>query len=312
MVDFTHLHVHTQYSILDGAANIELLIKKTKESGMNALAITDHGNMYGVLKFFNEANKQKIKPIIGCEVYIAIENRKKKEKTKGKHYHHLILLAKNLTGYHNLAKLSSLGYLEGFYYRPRIDKEILKQYSEGLIVSSACLGGELPQTIMNNGEEKAQEVIDWFKDVFGDDYYLELQNHGRPEQEKVNKTLVRLAQKNNVKVIATNDVHYINKDDYNAHNILIRLNTGSDINDPKDGMKYTGEEFLKTPEEMQALFPDWPEAIANTKEIVEKVENYNIYSKIILPVFPLPDGFTSENEYLRHLAFEGAKKDIRR
>ena len=308
MSEFTHLHVHTQYSILDGAANIELLIKKAKEYGMNALAITDHGNMYGVLKFYNEAIKQKIKPIIGCEIYVAKESRKKKEKTKGKHYHHLILLAKNKTGYHNLEKLTSLGYLEGFYYKPRIDKEILEKYSEGIIASSACLGGEVPQAILNHGEEKAQESIDWFKSIFNDDYYLELQNHDLPEQKTVNEVLLRLAEKNNLKVIATNDVHYINKEDFDAHDILIRLNTGSDINDKKEGLKYSGQEYLKTPEEMSALFPDHPEVIANTQEIVEKIEDYNIHSEIILPVFPLPEDFKSEDEYLKYLAFEGAKK----
>ncbi|MCD4789128.1 MAG: DNA polymerase III subunit alpha [Bacteroidales bacterium] len=308
MFEFTHLHVHTQYSILDGAANIELLIKKTKDSGMNALAITDHGNMYGVLKFFNEAKKQKIKPIIGCEVYIAKEDRRKKEKTKGKHYHHLILLAKNKTGYHNLSKLTSLGYLEGFYYKPRIDKEILKEYSEGLIVSSACIGGEIPYTILNHGEEKAQEVIDWYKEVFGDDFYLEIQNHGSPDQKTVNESLFRLAEKNNLKVIATNDVHFINKEDYDAHDILIRLNTGSDINDKKGKLKYTGQEYLKTPEEMAALFPDHPEVLANTLEIVEKIEDYNIHSDIVLPRFPLPEGFGSEDDYLKHLTYEGAKR----
>ena len=308
MPEFTHLHVHTQYSILDGAANIEQLIKKAKDSGMNALAITDHGNMYGVLKFFNEAKKQKIKPIIGCEIYVAKESRFKKEKTKGKQYYHLILLAKNKTGYHNLARLTSLGYLEGFYYRPRIDKEILKKYSEGLIVSSACLGGEVPQLILNNGEDKAQEAIDWFKDVFRDDFYLEMQNHGIPEQKTVNETLLRLAKKNNLKVIATNDVHYINKGDYDAHDILIRLNTGSDINDKKEDMRYSGEEYLKSPEEMAGLFPDTPEALANTQEIVEKIEDYDIHHSIILPTFPLPEGFDSEDDYLKHLAYEGAKK----
>ena len=308
MPDFTHLHVHTQYSILDGAANIPLLLKRAKDLGMNSLAITDHGNMYGVLKFFIEAKKNDIKPIIGCEVYIARESRTKKEKTRGKQYYHLILLAKNKTGYHNLAKLTSLGYLEGFYYRPRIDKEILEKYSEGLIVSTACLGGEVPQSIMNHGEEKAQEAIDWFKRVFKDDFYLELQNHGTPEQQSVNKVLLNLAAKNNIKVIATNDVHYINKEDYNAHDILVRLNTGADINDSKDDLHYTGQEYLKSPEEMLALFPEVPEALDNTMEIVSKVEEYDIYNPILLPQFPIPDGFDGENEYLRHLTYEGAKK----
>lgn len=308
MPEFTHLHVHTQYSILDGAANIELLIKKAKESGMKALAITDHGNMYGVLKFYSEAKKQGIKPIIGCEVYVATESRTTKEKTRGKHYHHLILLAKNLTGYHNLSKLISLGFLEGFYYKPRIDKEILEKYSEGIIVSSACLGGEVPQMVLNHGEEKAQLAIDWYKSIFKDDFYLELQNHGLPEQHKVNVTLKKLADLNGIKVIATNDVHYINKEDYDAHDILVRLNTGSDINDTKDDLHYSGQEFLKSPEEMADLFPELPEALQNTQEIVEKIEDYSIYSDVILPVFPLPEGFGSEDEYLRHLTYEGAKK----
>ncbi|MEZ5198523.1 MAG: DNA polymerase III subunit alpha [Bacteroidales bacterium] len=308
MPNFTHLHVHTQYSILDGAANIELLINKAKESGMDALAITDHGTMYGVLKFFNEAKKQQIKPIIGCEVYVALGSRLKKEKTQGKQYHHLILLAKNKTGYHNLAKLTSLGYLEGFYYKPRIDKEILEKYSEGIIASSACLGGEVPQAVINHGEDKAQESIDWFKRVFKDDFYLELQNHGIPEQKKVNESLANLARKNDIKIIATNDVHYINKEDYNAHDILIRLNTGSDIDDEKSGLKYTGQEYLKTPEEMEALFADYPEAIANTQEIKDKVEDFSIHSSIILPEFPVPEGFSDQDDYLRHLTYEGAKK----
>jgi DNA polymerase III subunit alpha len=308
MLQFTHLHVHTQYSILDGAANIDQLIARTKESGMNALAITDHGNMYGVLKFYNAAKKAGIKPIIGCEVYVAKESRLKKEKTQGKHYHHLILLAKNKTGYHNLARLTSLGYLEGFYYKPRIDREILEKYSEGIIVSSACLGGEVPQAIMNQGEDKAQESIDWFKSIFAGDFYLELQNHGLSQQKTVNEAMLRLASKNNLKVIATNDVHYINKEDYDAHDILVRLNTGADINDTKEDMHYSGEEYLKSPEEMAGLFPDLPEALSNTQEIVEKVEDYEIEHDIILPVFPLPEDFFDEDEYLRHLSIKGAEK----
>ena len=274
---------------------------------MKALAITDHGNMFGVIKFCNEAKKQDIKPIIGCEVYVAREGRTLKEKTRGKQYHHLILLAKNLTGYHNLSKLISLGYLEGFYYKPRVDKEILEKYNEGIIASSACLGGEVPQAFLTQGEEKAQEAIDWFKRVYKDDFYLELQNHGLPEQKTVNVALRKLAEKNGIKVIATNDVHYVNKEDFSAHDILVRLNTGTDINDVKESLKYTGEEFLKTPEEMADLFPDVPEAIANTQEIVDKIEDYSIFCKVILPMFPLPDGFESEDEYLRHLTYEGAK-----
>ncbi|MBM3435035.1 MAG: DNA polymerase III subunit alpha, partial [Bacteroidetes bacterium] len=308
MIEFTHLHVHTQYSILDGAANIESLIKKAKVSGMKALAITDHGNMFGVLKFYNEAKRQEIKPIIGCEVYVAKESRTNREKTKGKHYHHLILLAKNKTGYYNLSKLVSLGYLEGFYYKPRIDKEILEKYSEGIIASSACIGGEVPGAILNHGEAKAQEVIDWFVKVFKDDFYLEIQNHGMAEQQTANEGLLKLASKNNIKVIATNDVHYINESDFDAHDILIRLNTGADINDVKEDLKYTGQEFLKTPDEMAALFPGCPEAIANTQEIVNKVEDFDIHSDIILPVFPLPEGFETEDDYLRYLTYEGAKK----
>jgi DNA polymerase-3 subunit alpha len=306
MTEFTHLHVHTQYSILDGAANISLLVKKAKEIGMKALAITDHGNMYGVLKFFEEARKQGIKPIIGCEVYVAKESRFKKEKTKGKQYHHLILLAKNKIGYYNLGRLTSLGYTEGFYYKPRIDKEILKKYSEGLIVSSACLGGEIPAEILNNDEEKAGEAVQWFKKVFGDDYYLELQNHGIPEQKIANEGLLRLAEKNRIKTIATNDVHFINKEDKDAHHILICLNTGKDVDD-KTAMHYSGQEFLKSPDEMAALFPGHPEVISNTMEIAEKVEEFDIHQDILLPKFPVPEGFETQDDYLRHLTYEGAK-----
>ncbi|GAB4312349.1 MAG: DNA polymerase III subunit alpha [Bacteroidales bacterium] len=308
MPDFTHLHVHTQYSILDGASNISKLLDRTAELGMKALAITDHGNMFGVLKFFDTARKKGIKPIIGCEVYVATGHRTKKEKTRGKPYHHLILLAKNKTGYHNLARLVTLGYSEGFYYRPRIDKELLEQYHEGLIVSTACLGGEIPQTIMNQGKEKAREAIEWYRQLFGDDFYLELQNHNLPEQKTVNSTLLELAAETGIKVIATNDVHYINKEDYEAHDILIRLNTGADIDDNKGEMHYSGQEYLKSPEEMAALFPEAPEALENTMELVEKVEDYDIHHNILLPNFPIPEEFGDEDSYLRYLTYEGAKK----
>lgn len=308
MPDFTHLHVHTQFSILDGASKINSLIEKAKGFGMDALAITDHGNLFGALKFFKEAKEQGIKPIIGCEVYVATEGRESRDKRLGRSSNHLILLARNKEGYQNLSKLSSLGYIEGFYYVPRIDKELLRKYSKGLIASSACLGGELPKSIMNHGEEKAGQVIEEFIDIFGDDYYLELMNHGLPEQKSVNEVLVSLAKKYNRKLIATNDVHFVKKEDYDAHKILICLNTGKELDD-ETGLHYTGEEYLKSPEEMSELFKEYPEALANTREIVDKVETYDITSdQIHLPVFPLPEGFKTEDDYLRHLTDGGANK----
>ncbi len=307
MPDFTHLHVHTQYSILDGAANVSKLISKTKEYGMDSLAITDHGNMYGVLDFFNEAKKQEVKPIIGCEIYVAHESRFQKKGKQDRSGYHLILLAKNKKGYHNLSKLSSFGFIEGFYYTPRIDKELLKKYSEGLIASSACLGGEIPSAILNNGIEKAEEVLREYLEIFGEDFYLELMRGGHAEQDTVNNIILELSKKYNVKVIATNDVHFINKEDYEAHHILICLNTGKFIDD-EGGMHYMGTEYLKSPEEMAELFSDIPEAITNTREIIEKIEDFDIREKnVILPVFPLPDGFDSEDEYLKYLTYEGAK-----
>ncbi len=308
MPDFTHLHVHTQFSILDGAAKIPSLIGTAKSFGMDALAITDHGNLYGVLKFFAEAKKQKIKPILGCEIYVAARTRFDKVDKIDRSGYHLILLAKNKKGYQNLTKLSSLGFIDGFYYTPRIDKELLKKYSEGLIASSACLGGEVPAAIMKSGESRAEQVLLEYLEIFGEDFYLEMQDHGLPEQKSVNEVLVKLAEKHNVKLIASNDVHFVKKEDFEAHRILICLNTGKDLDDPS-GMHYSGEEYLKSPDEMAEIFKDHPEALSNTREIVDKVEDYNILSdKIILPNFPLPEPFKTEDDYLRHLTYEGAKK----
>ena len=311
MSTFTHLHVHTQYSILDGAANINALIKKATEYKMSSLAITDHGNMFGVIEFFNAAIEAKIKPIIGCEMYIAEGSRFEKKGREDRSGYHLILLAKNLTGYYNLSRLCSMGYnRDCFYYTPRIDKDLLRQYHEGLIASSACLGGEIPYNILRIGAEKAESVLTEFIDIFGDDFYLELMRHGLPEQDIVNAELIRLAGKHKVKLIATNDVHFINKEDSDAHHILICLNTGRDLND-SSSMMYSGFEYLRSPEEMAELFSDIPEALENTKEIVEKIENFSILREVILPIFPLPEGYVSESEYLRHLTYEGAKKRYR-
>lgn len=306
MTEFTHLHVHTNFSILDGAANIDVMMKKAADSGMKALAITDHGNMYGVMHFTTAAAKHGIKPIVGCEVYVTDGSRHDKRGKEDRSGYHLILLAKNKQGYENLSRICSIGFLEGFYYTPRIDKEILRKYSEGIIASSACLGGELPQALMNAGMEKAEEVIREHVEIFGEDYYLELQRHGLTEQEPVNQQLLELAQKFNLKVIATNDCHYINAEDAKAHDILICLQTGRDLDDDTR-MRYSGQEYMKTADEMAKLFHDIPEAIANTQEIVDKVEEYQIVRDILLPIFPLPEGFENEDEYLHHLTYEGAK-----
>ena len=286
---------------------------------MKAIAITDHGNMYGVLDFVNEANKQGVKPIIGCEVYVTDRSRFDKSGKDDRSGFHLILLAKNLEGYRNLSKLVSLGFIEGFYYTPRIDFELLRQYSKGIIASTACLGGELPQSIMRYNQphpkgnysgytfnlEKAEEVLQRFIDIFGEDLYLELQNHGYPEQVLVNHAMKQLSEKYNLKVIATNDVHYVNKDDFEAHNILICLNTGKDVDDT-EGMHYTGFEFLKTPQEMVETFKDFPEAITNTQHVVDKIETFLITRDVSLPSFPVPEGYETEFAYLEHLAWEGA------
>jgi len=318
-IPFTHLHVHSQYSILDGAASISGLVEKAKNSGMTALALTDHGSMFGIKEFWDTCKKKGIKPILGCETYVArrtLHDKDKKNKLDNSG-DHLILLAKNKTGYRNLLKLISIANTQGFYYKPRIDKNLLKEHHEGLIVSSACLGGEVPQKIMKGDIEGAKETIRWFKDLFGEDYYLEVMyhptndpkvQHDVPEnQVKVNKVILELAKELDVKVIATNDVHFLNEEDAEAHDILICLNTGKDYDDEKR-MRYTKQEWLKTPEEMFELFGDIPEVLSNTMEIAEKVEEFELNSKPIMPDFPLPDGFKDEGEYLRHITIEGAKK----
>ena len=306
MEDFVHLHVHTQYSILDGATNIHKLVKKAKDNGMKALAITDHGNMFGAKIFHNEATKAGIKPILGCEVYVArnsMATRTEKEDRSGRH---LILLAKNEKGYHNLIKLISLAWIDGFYYKPRIDKELLRKYSEGIIASSACLGGEVPQAIMNSGAELAKKVILEFKEIFGDDFYLELQRHksGNPEKDKdvyerqvaVNIELLVLGKEMGVKCIASNDVHFLNAEDADAHDHLICINTGKDLDDPTR-LRYTRQEFLKTREEMNDLFFDIPEVLSNTVDLANKVEKYKLNRNPVMPEFDIPTEFGTVEEY---------------
>jgi DNA polymerase III subunit alpha len=304
MPDFSHLHVHTQFSLLDGAAPIGNLIKTAKEHGSKAIAITDHGNMFGVPKFATEAQKQGITPIIGCEFYIAHDRHDRKDQTR----FHQVLLAKNEIGYKNLSKLSSAGYLEGMYYKPRIDKELIRQHKEGLIATTCCLASEVNRTIIRKGEKEGEEVFKEWLEIFGEDYYIELQRHGIAEQNTCNEVLLKWAKKYNVKVIATNDVHYVEQKDSEAQDILLCLQTGKDFDDPKR-MRFENDQFyLKSPDEMAELFKDVPEALDNTNEIIDKVEPPKLKRDILMPIYILPEGFTSENEYLKHLTFEGAKK----
>ena len=307
MSQFTHLHVHTQFSLLDGAASIKGLLEKTLANDMNSLAITDHGNMYGVLNFVNAAKKANVKPIVGCETYVAHNTRHDKKNKDDRSGYHLILLAKNLIGYKNLTKLISMAHKEGFYYKPRVDKELLKKYHEGLMASTACLGGEIPYFLANSNMKETEQRLEEYLDIFGDDFYIELQRHGLKEQEIVNKGLLELSAKYGIKIIGTNDVHFVNKEDSEAHSILIRLNIKNDKEDEKK-MMYSGNEYLKTKEEMEELFADIPEAIINTQELADKVEGYSLNHPIVLPVFPIPEGFASSDDYLRHLTLEGAKK----
>jgi DNA polymerase III subunit alpha len=306
MNPFTHLHVHSQYSILDGAASIDSLVMKAKADGMSALALTDHGTMFGVKEFHVACDKAKIKPILGCETYVAsrsMDDRTGKEDRSGDH---LILLAKNKTGYHNLIKLISLANLEGFYYKPRIDKPTLQKYSEGLIVSSACLGGEIPTLIAEGKTKEAISTILWYKSVFKDDFYMEIQRHPSeiPEMRKevferqivVNKEIQRLAALYDIKVIATNDVHFTDAADADAHDLLICLNTGKDLDDP-NRMRYTKQEWFKTTSEMNDLFADVPESLINTKEVADKVEIYSLDSSPIMPAFPIPAEFGEEESF---------------
>ncbi|MEN8248704.1 MAG: DNA polymerase III subunit alpha [Bacteroidota bacterium] len=324
MPDFIHLHNHTQFSLLDGASSITGLMKKAQEDGMKAVALTDHGNMFGAFKFVAEASKFNIKPIVGCEFYMVDDRHKKQfsKEDKDKRYHQL-LLAKNETGYKNLSKLTSLGYIEGMYSKwPRIDKELVEKYHEGLIATSCCLAAEIPRAIIKKGEEEAEELLKWWIDLFGDDFYIELQRHNLPEQEIVNKVLLKFAKKHNLKVIATNDSHYVDQEDSMAHDILLCVNTGELQSKPiAKGEGFGGKEFrfgfpndefyFKTQDEMNKLFHDVPEALDFTNEIADKVEHLDLKRDILLPNFPLPEGFSNADEYLKHITYEGARSERR-
>ena len=328
MPQFTHLHVHSHYSMLDGMSKIPDLVKKAKGDGMYAMALTDHGNMFGIKDLLDTVAKvnagraegePEFKPIVGTEAYCArrtlydkdknfkeLNPENGKERVVDRSGYHLILLAKNLQGYHSLCKLASIAYTDGFYDRPRIDHNVLEQYKEGLIVCSACLGGEIPQLILAGKLEEAEKQVLWFKERFGDDYYIELMRHktDKPNanydtyrmQMKVEPELIRLARKHNIKLVATNDAHFVLEEHGDAHDHLICLATQKDYDDP-NRMHYTKQEWLKSPEEMAAVFADLPEALENTMEIADKVEVYSIDSDPLMPVFPIPESFGKEEDW---------------
>ncbi len=348
-MQFSHLHVHSQFSLLDGAASVTSIYNKAKKDNMPGVAITDHGNMFGIFEFVSNAWKKGntkiigkdangkdietpiVKPIVGCEFYLVKDRHLKtfSKEVKDKRFHQLFL-AKNATGYKNLVKLTSLGFVEGMYSKyPRIDKELVLKYHEGLIATTCCIGASVPQAILYENEVRAEEEFKWWLNLFGDDYYVELQRHNMPEQDKVNEVLMRFAHKYNVPIIASNDSHYTDKEDYNAHDILLCINTGEKqatpgfddfVNDDAQiknrRFKFPNDQFyFKTTDEMSRLFNDIPEAIDNTNAIVDKIEVLNLKKDILLPNFPIPDEFKTESDdtlnqwqYLKHLTYEGAKK----
>ncbi len=346
-MQFSHLHVHSEYSLLDGAASISSLYKKAEKEGMPAVALTDHGNMFGIFDFVSQAWKNTkiigkdsngkdikepvVKPIVGCELYVVDDRFQKtfSKELKDKRYHQ-VLLAKDETGYHNLVKLTSLGYIEGMYSKyPRVDKKLIEQYHEGLIATTCCIGAYVPQAILYKSEEEAEKEFKWWLDLFGNDYFIELQRHNIPEQEKINNTLLAYAKKYNVSVICTNDSHYTNIEDYNAHDILLCINMGEKqstpgfddfVNDDTQiknrRFKFPNDQFyFKTKEEMHQLFKDVPQSLDNTQMIVDRVKPLQLKKDILLPAFPIPEEFRKTNDaklnqwsYLHFLTYEGAKE----
>lgn len=306
---FTHLHVHTEYSLLDGASKIKELVHHTKELGMDSLAITDHGVMYGVIDFYRACLAEGIKPIIGCEVYVAPGSRFDRELEKGENrYYHLVLLAENDTGYHNLMKIVSRGFTQGYYYKPRVDRETLEEFSEGIIALSACLAGEVATKIRMGLYEEAKKAALEHQEIFGEEnYYLELQDHGIAEQQTVNQGLMRIHQETGIPLVATNDLHYVKKEDWTAHDILLCIQTNKKVSD-EDRMRYAeGQFYLKSEEEMRSLFPYAAEAIDNTSKIAQRCNVEIVFGEQKLPKFEVPEGFTSET-YLRALCQEGLEK----
>ena len=306
MPDFIHLHNHSEYSLLDGTARIDNLIQAAKEDDMPAVALTDHGVLFGAIKFYRQAKEAGIKPIIGCEVYIAKDHQQKD--VRNKENYHLVLLAENNQGYRNLLKLVSKAYLDGFYYKPRIDKKLLRENNEGLIALSSCLAGRIESLINNRQFEQAKEEVLEYKDIFGaDNFFLELQDHGLAEEKEVNNELVRLSEDCDIPLVATNDTHYLKQDDAQAHDILLCIQTGKKVSD-EDRMKFPNQEFyFKSQQEMKELFSDYPEAIANTERIAKRCEVDFDFEQTLLPHYEVPEGESIES-HLKQLVYQGAQE----
>src|SRR5215813_1830678 len=305
--DFVHLHLHTEYSLLDGACRLDRLMDRAHDLKFSSLAITDHGVLYGAIDFYKAAREKGIKPIIGCEVYVAPGSRFEKKTTSGGRdvYNHLVLLCKDEIGYKNLIRLTTAAHLEGYYYKPRIDKELLAAHKDGLIALSGCLASEIPEWITKDQSARAREAIDWFKQTFGpENFYLELQNHGIPEQAKVNRQLIPWAKEFGLKLVATNDVHYVEQGHSHAHDCLICIGTQTLLSDTKR-MKYAEQQFyVRSAEEMKARFVETPEAVTNTLEVADKCNLEIEFGKLHYPIFEPPEHFTREG-YLRQLLAEG-------
>ncbi len=303
---FVHLHTHSHYSLLDGLAKIDDLINRAKELGMKALALTDHGNLYGAIEFYKKALKADIKPILGVEAYVAPRSRFEKQPKIDDNYFHLTLLAENEAGWKNLIQLITKAHLEGFYYKPRVDKELLKQHRDGLIALSGCLGGEIPQLILNNKIPEAEKVIKDYQEIFGpDNFFLEIGHHPNiPEVAKANKFLIELSRKTGAPLVATQDIHYVKSEDAEYHDILLAVQTGNKLSDD-DRLTLRADDFsMRSPEQMIDFFRDTPEAVANTVKIAERCNVNLTLNKILLPEFSLPEGETDSNVYLRRLVME--------
>ena len=302
---FTHLHVHTEYSLLDGSAKIKELVERAKELGMNSIAITDHGAMYGAIEFYKAAKEADIKPIIGCEVYVANGSRLVKDNKNAYQYTHLVLLAENNEGYQNLIKLVSYGFIDGFYYKPRIDKELLRKYHKGIIASSACIAGAVARDILTVSYEKAKQTALEYQEIFGEgNYFLELQDHGLKEQKTVNEALRKIHTETGIPMICSNDSHYIYKEDNVPHDILLCIQTGKTIYD-ENRMRYEGGQYyVKSIDEMYDLFPEDEQALQNTQHIADRCNVEFVFHDLKLPRFDVPEGKTAK-QYLRELCYAG-------